>query len=48
MAVLTGTVGSGETRLQTDQPGDAAIHARLLARNERLRARELLLDVGVA
>ncbi|MCQ8279245.1 hypothetical protein NFI95_12405 [Acetobacteraceae bacterium KSS8] len=49
MAILTRTVGNGETRLQGEISSDPAGRtAILLARNERLHARELLLEIGDA
>lgn len=49
MAILTRTVGNAETRLQLETHADSADHLRrLLERNERVRAREMLLDAGDA
>ncbi len=49
MAILTRIVGNGESRPQGEIPGDPASRSSMiLARNERLRARELLLEIGGA
>lgn len=49
IAILTGTLGHGDGAASLDEPfADADRGRRLLARNERLRVRELMLDLGAA